>query len=238
MRKGFRTQDHHALSAERGNTKKMLYSGYSCILWHTREDASYVPCQAIELGRGPPNEFIAFLTTKAGKRNVVRGAGCPAKGLGTLYVRHRTRDGTPCVWITLDSSKRSQRDSFDARRQSNRVSVRFISVISHFARRSVHSKAIAPSRRRRRKCYKYTKTFDTYTSRRLIHATDNRTRGLVEPPGRASLGPRARSALNATTPDSLHCSNRSISVVEVSFWTHGRNSSVGATEFPAASREY
>lgn len=49
-------------------------------------------------------------------------------------------------------------------------------VISHFARRSVHSKAITPydaarvhaRRRRRRKCYKYTKTFDTYTSRRLI----------------------------------------------------------------------
>lgn len=56
---------------------------------------------------------------------------------------------------------------------SNTVAVR-LSVISHFARRSVHSKAIAPygatraRARRRRKCYKYTKTFDTYTSCRLI----------------------------------------------------------------------
>jgi len=56
---------------------------------------------------------------------------------------------------------------------SNIVAVR-LSVISHFARRSVHSKAITPysaarvCAQRRRKCYKYTKTFDTYTSCRLI----------------------------------------------------------------------
>lgn len=56
---------------------------------------------------------------------------------------------------------------------SNIVAVR-LSVISHFARRSVHSKAITlysvvrVCAQRRRKCYKYTKMFDTYTSCRLI----------------------------------------------------------------------
>lgn len=185
---------------------QMLYSGYSCILWHTREDVFYILCQAIvtpiDVGTsiGPPNESATFFFSQPGSEASFH--------LQDITPISRTEDSLRfnreierAKYATVPGQSVYERSirsfnvcsvSLVARRVSNIVAVR-LSVISHFARRSVHSKAITPygaartRARRRRKCYKYTKTFDTYTSRRLITQSTIGD-GDLSYPLRASLG--------------------------------------------------
>lgn len=164
----------------------MLYSGYSCILWHTREDAFYILCQAIvtpidieslsKFDRASERICHIFhnqdrklhFICKVSRRYYALKIHCE------LVVKSRAKYATVPGQSVYERSTRLTFAVFRLSRDgSNIVAVR-LSVISHFARRSVHSKAITPysaariCAQRRRKCYKYTKTFDTYTSCRLI----------------------------------------------------------------------